>query len=107
MADEHMPQYKDLKLNDDVTITLPAHIWQGFYAAYLSADWNDYYANVVANAGQEQMLDPIYLREREAHAQEQAEHAHAHALHFFGQGPDPDEETANQFDPRYPPEEPS
>jgi hypothetical protein len=97
-------------MNDDVTLTFPAHIWQGFYASYLSAEWNDYYANVVANAAQEEMLDPVYLREREAHIQEQQEHAQAHAAHFLGIGPNPDDEL-EQKDPRFqdhkPPEEPA
>lgn len=84
MSRKSMPRMRDgLQMNDEVTVTLPAHVWLGFYASYLTADWNDYYANLIGNASQEQLLDPVYVREMEAYHMEEHEQAMAEAQSFF------------------------
>jgi hypothetical protein len=66
---------RETKLNDEVTVTLPAHIWNGFVASYQCAPWSCQHATAVAQAAQEALIDPVYLREQEAEMQQMhAEH---------------------------------
>lgn len=66
---------RDLKLNDEVTVTAPAHIWLGFVAAYSQCEWNSQYATAIAAEAQEAMADPLWIKETEAaHQKMYAEH---------------------------------
>lgn len=74
---EHV-RFRDLKIDEQVSVTLPAHIWLGFIASYSAfSDYNCGYANMIGSAAQEAMLDPVYLRERQAETERQlAQHQH-------------------------------
>src|ERR1700744_5090030 len=58
-------RYKKLDISEDVTVTLPAHIWLSFISAYCASDFKDPDVTEVANAAQDQMLDPEYKKERD------------------------------------------
>lgn len=84
-----LPRYKKMDLSEPVTVTLPAHIWMSFAAAYQSTDWADPYASLIAKTAQEEMLDPIYIRERQAAMQQQRdEHKSIFDAMFTGRPPE-------------------
>lgn len=61
----------DLKVNDEVSVTLPAIVWVSFVSSYIDAEWNSSAANAVVNAAQHAYLDPVWIKEREAANQAQ------------------------------------
>lgn len=82
------PRYRKMDLSDPVTITLPAHVWFGFCAAYVSAEWADYYATRITKEAQKQMLDPVYLKEHEAASQYAKDVGNSALSALFGRRPD-------------------
>lgn len=60
---------REITLNEPVTITLPAHVWCGFLAAYVAAKWSCADASVILNEVQNALFDPLWLRERQAEVQ--------------------------------------
>ena len=78
-------RFRKMDLNEEVTITLPAHIWAGFIFTYNNADWTELCASKIALAAQNAILDPVYLREQEAAAQSQVDMQHAAFMHMTGQ----------------------
>lgn len=62
---------RDLGLNDEVTITLPAHVLRGFLAAYLSTRWESSDATSIMTAIQDALFDPLWAKEQQAEAQRQ------------------------------------
>lgn len=85
-----LPKARNISLTDPVTVTLPAHIWLGFFAAYMSTKWACNYASAIAVAAQEQLMDPLWLKEREAHQQQHDDIGQA-LVHGFltGRPPEP------------------
>ena len=82
------PRFKKMDIAEPVSITLPAYAWVGFFSAYVSTEWTNYYANLISEAAQKEMLDPLYIKEREAAIQEQLDQGHAHLQQFItGQPP--------------------
>lgn len=77
MADRKI--MRDIGLNDKVSVELPAYVWLGFAASYISSSFNSPDANEVVTAVQRALLDPLYLKEQEAHHQQQ----HDQAQSFF------------------------
>jgi len=68
---DHGPRMrKDLGMNDEVAISLPAFIWHGFTAVYLAHPDKFHEAHQIAKAAQYALLDPVYIREAEAAHQE-------------------------------------
>lgn len=61
-----MDKYKELSVKADVTVSLPAHVWIGFIAAYNSTRWISPDASAIGYAAMQQMLDPVYIKEQEA-----------------------------------------
>lgn len=82
------PVMRDIKLNDPVSITLPAHIWLGFVAAYATSDWNCNYANNIATEVSDALLDPIYMNERLAEEQQARDEQSATMQRLMGQIPE-------------------
>ena len=67
MEESRLPRMRDMKLNDPVSVTLPAHIWVGFQSVYMSAEGNgDFFSEAICNASIEQIIDPLYVQERDA-----------------------------------------
>lgn len=60
---------KKILLGEPVSVTLPAHIWVGFFSAYASTDWNNYCASAIATECQKAVLEPRFIKEQEARAQ--------------------------------------
>jgi hypothetical protein len=75
---------KGICLNDDLTITLPAHVWLQFYAAYLASDEHNYFADIVARTAYDSLIDPLFVKEMEAASQAAADKAHRHIHSLFG-----------------------
>jgi hypothetical protein len=71
-ADNHILM-RDLKLNDLVTITCPAHTWLGFLAAYGNTKWSDTFTSAIASEAGKALFDPVTLREWEAEEQRQGD----------------------------------
>lgn len=70
MDKSEFPRYKPMDVTADVTVTLPAHVWLGFAAAYNVAGWECSEVTAICLEAQAQMLDPVYLRERMAQLQQ-------------------------------------
>lgn len=66
---------RDLKLNDQISIKLPVHVWAGFMATYLETDWSGGDANAVFREVQEALYDPRWRKEKEAAHQRQHDEA--------------------------------
>ena len=66
MSDLNIPRARDISLTAPVTVTLPAHVWAGFLASYMSTEWVCFYTTTVATAVQEQIMDPLWLKEQDA-----------------------------------------
>lgn len=67
MAENQKRMYREgMGLDDLVSVTLPVHAWFGFIAAYCDTEWNCGYAGQIASAAQKEILDPVFLKEREA-----------------------------------------
>jgi nitrate reductase cytochrome c-type subunit len=80
---------KDIGLNDPVSVTLPAHVWIGFIAAYSSCAWNSGHATQVANAAGKEILHPLWINEQEAQRQQQVDEQQAAFNSLFtGQPPE-------------------
>jgi hypothetical protein len=58
-----------LEFNDEIAITLPAHIWYQFATCYMETDWSNGAAVVIAMAVQEKIVDPLAIKEHEARLQ--------------------------------------
>lgn len=84
MANDDL-RFRKMNLNDPVTITLPAYIAIGFLFAYSECTWNNMCASKIAVSIQNQVLDPVYLKEQEAQIQAQADMHHAAFSHMMGQ----------------------
>jgi hypothetical protein len=82
-----LDRYRKLDVSEPVTVTLPAHVWIGFISAYLSADdWANCDTSAICSAAQRELLDPIYVNERDA-AHQQHKDMHEKAVHrMFGVG---------------------
>lgn len=63
------PHYKKMDISDDVTVTLPAHVWIGFVSAYTSTKWSNVDTSRIALTAQEQMLEPSFVKARDAERQ--------------------------------------
>lgn len=86
---DNVPRMRaDMKLNDPVTVTLPAWVWLSFDAAYTAARWHCDEASLIAIAIQEQMMDPVFLKEREARHQQEHDRRDAFMDHVIGRPPD-------------------
>lgn len=84
------PKLKKRDMNDMVSIEMPAHMWLSFLAAYLVTDWATGPANTLAELVQEELLDPLYVREKQAEMQFLADQHQAQLHSFFtGQPPEP------------------
>jgi hypothetical protein len=71
MTDADVPRMRDdLKMNDEVSVTLPAHVWLAFVTVYMVAKWSNPYATMVALAARETIYHPRYLSEQEAQRQQ-------------------------------------
>jgi len=67
VEESRLPRMRDMKLNDPVSVTLPAHIWVGFQSVYMSAEGNgDFFSEAICNASIDQIIDPLYVQERDA-----------------------------------------
>ncbi len=87
MADQKV--MKDgLGFNDPVAITLPAHVWHAFMAQYATTEWSSNAAAQICIKVQEELLDPIYVREREAEAQAHHDQHEMVLQRFMGLPPD-------------------
>lgn len=73
---------RDIGLNEPVSVTLPAHVWLGFAASYISSDFSSPDANQLVTAVQRELLDPLYIKEQEAQAQAQQDQAHSLFQHL-------------------------
>jgi hypothetical protein len=80
-------RFRKLTLDQDVTITLPAHTLLGFLYAYSASDWNEACATDIAIAVRNALFDPVFLKEEEARQQEHADLHKAAFSHFVGQLP--------------------
>jgi hypothetical protein len=78
-------KFRNLSLNDLVSLELPVSIWLGFLYTYNSADWNDVCAGRIAVEIHDNLLDPLYLKEQQAAAQAHADQHLAAFAAFTGQ----------------------
>lgn len=62
-----------MDLSEDVSVTLPAHVWISFWSCYFSAEWTNHYASHVADAAQRAILHPDHIARREEQYREQQE----------------------------------
>jgi hypothetical protein len=86
MADRKI--MRNITLNEKVAIELPAHIWLAFMAQYATTKWSsDAASHIVVNI-QEALLDPIYIKERQAEAQSYHDRSDLAFQMFMGQHPD-------------------
>lgn len=79
-----------LKFNDEVTIVLPAYVAMGFTAAYGGCEWNNGFANLVAEAIHDSLLDPDYIAAKKKELEEQMA-AHPFAAFTMPKPPEPEE----------------
>lgn len=71
--------YKDIGLNDDVTVTIPVCVVIGFLVEYSGAEWKAENANVVVAALVGQVVKPSVLAEKQAeHAIQEEKHKMMH-----------------------------
>lgn len=75
MADQRVMQ--DISLNEPISVEAPAYVWLGLMAAYNTVDWSDQNMNAILSKVQHAIMDPIWIREREAAMQEQADQHNA------------------------------
>lgn len=83
------PLMRKMDLNEPISITMPAHLWVGFLAAYSITEFSHGAANAIAELAQEALLDPIYLNERLAE-QQQLVDQHQQQMHRVFGTPPPD-----------------
>lgn len=77
MSDEEKyGRMRPIQIGDDVTITLPAHIWLGFVGAYAATRWESADASTIMHAVHLAVFDPVWLKERTAHIQRQNDEQH-------------------------------
>lgn len=81
-------RFRNINMNEPVSVTLPAHVWLGFIFTYAGANWTDICTSRISGEVQKQLLDPVYLKEQEAAAQHQADLQMAAFHHFTGQPQD-------------------
>lgn len=71
---------KGIELNAPVTITLPAHVWHGYWSAYGAAKWGCSEATAIMMEVRDAMFDPVWLKEREADTQRKHDEHHRQIL---------------------------
>jgi hypothetical protein len=77
-------QYRDLNLNDTITVEIPVAEIMSFVAEYISCQtFTATAANSLCMRLQKAILDPIFINEREALLQQQADQQEAFAQSFF------------------------
>jgi hypothetical protein len=73
MGDEKFPKMQDIKVGEEVTITLPAMVWIGFHASYMSnTGYTCANANTICRAVYEAVVDPLFVKESRAESERQA-----------------------------------
>lgn len=83
------PKLKKLGMNEMVSIEMPAHMWLSFLAGYLASEWSTGSANTLAEQIQEALLDPLYVKEKQAEMQFLQDQRNAGLQQFFtGQPPE-------------------
>jgi hypothetical protein len=75
----------DLKMMDPVAVSLPAHMWVSFIAAYYAApDESDHFTRHVVDAASRSVMDEEYIAARDDIAQKQLKAAEQQARNPFG-----------------------
>jgi hypothetical protein len=72
-----IPEARPIPLTEDVAVTLPAHVWIAFCAAYGEAEWNSPWATMVTYEAQHMLFTTAYMKAREAHWREEQEQQHS------------------------------
>jgi hypothetical protein len=85
-----LPRPRDISLTAPVAVTLPAFVWTSFIASYSSAEWACDYASMIAITAQEQTMDPVWLKERDARASDHSGHPHEIIARILNSGGPPD-----------------
>lgn len=86
---DNLPKAKDgVSLNDLVPITLPAHIWLSFVGAYMSTPWNSDFASMITSAILGELMDPLWIKERQAASQQAIDSAQETMDRLTGKFPD-------------------
>lgn len=81
---------RDLKLNDEIPITLPVHVWHGIWCAYINdRDAHNPDGNILSEAIRDALVDPIFMREYQA-KQQQAADEYTAAVHGMIHGQPPE-----------------
>jgi hypothetical protein len=81
---------RTMDLNEPVTLTLPAHVWLGFLASYSATKWACMYATAIHAEAMEALLDPLWLKEREAARARRHDQEHALMSRIIPGFPAPD-----------------
>lgn len=76
MTDSKYGLMREMDLNAPVSITLPAHVWRGFLAAYCSTKWESTDATSIMMEIQDALFDPLWAREQQAEAQRKHDEYH-------------------------------
>ena len=87
--------FRDLGLNDNVVIELPVHNAIAAIAEYVNMEDSGDNLNVIVQAILKEVLDPLFMKEREAALQEehdQAQAAKSMMAHIVHLHPPPDED---------------
>src|SRR5487761_307330 len=61
--EQELPKFKKLDLSENISVTLPVHVWLSFMAAYSCSDWVSSAASIIAAAAQYEVLDPEWMKE--------------------------------------------
>jgi hypothetical protein len=57
---------RKIGLMEEVSVTLPAHIWMSFWVAYLATEERNHFVMHVLDAAQREILDPEFIAARDA-----------------------------------------
>lgn len=71
------PKMREIGIGDMVNVSLPAHTWIGFIASFSACqDYTCSHAAAIAMAAQKALIDPVFLKEREAEMERMAAQHH-------------------------------
>jgi hypothetical protein len=85
MTNDKYGRMRPIDLNEPVSVTLPAHVWRGYMAAYTSTKWEAVDATSIMIEVQNALFDPLWMKEHEA---EQQRRHDEHRQHIHEQLPD-------------------
>lgn len=88
---DHLPVLKKMDVSENISVSLPAHVWISFWSAYAHASWQDGAASVVALVAQEAVLDEDWVQEQSERRQEQVLSYREHLSRLFGANNSEDE----------------